>query len=131
MKRPVFACVAIFAIAACTPTVVVPVATPTVVVPAALRPRLTPAQVEQLVLGQIHQMEAMAGVVLRAPRVLRITAIAGGPAAPGFDGVTWRVDAEGTFATNHGRGPATVPPATTGHVVIGDADGSITEFGFP
>jgi hypothetical protein len=64
---------------------------------------------------------------------VRIEAIRGGPAAPGFDPVTWMVDAEGTFATNRG-GPAPRPVplmGPTGHFQITDADGTVTGFGFP
>jgi hypothetical protein len=122
MRRLALASLTLVVLAGCTPTVTIP---------AGLRPRMTPVQVEQLVLGQIHSMEQLAGVVLRRPRVLRITAIAGGPAAPGFDGVTWQVDAEGTFATNRGPVSGAVPPAPTGHFEISDADGGITSSGFP
>jgi hypothetical protein len=122
MKRLVLAGLAILVIAGCRPMVTIP---------AGLRPRMTPAEVEQLALEQIHSMEQMAGVVLRPARVLRITANAGGVAAPGFDGVTWLVDAEGTFATNRGPVAGAVPPAPTGHFEISDADGTIVGFGFP
>lgn len=101
MKRLVLAGLALLVLAGCRPTVTIP---------AGLRPRMTPAEVEQFALGHIQAMERIAGVVLRPARVLRITAIAGGAAAPGFDGVTWRVDAEGTFARNRGRVPGTSRP---------------------
>ena len=127
MKHRAFVGLALMVILGCTPQITTPVVT----IPAGLRPRMTAAQVEQLVLEQIHGMEGIAGVVLRAPRVLKITAIAGGPAASGFDGVTWQVDAQGTCATSHGRGPATIPPAPTCTFEISDADGMISGFGFP
>ena len=105
---------------------------PTVVIPPGLHPRLTVADVSAIVVVEIHSMETVAGRVLRPPRIVRITAIRGGPAAPGFDPVTWIVEAEGTFVTQRGRstGPV-VAAAPTGHFEISDADGSLVAFGFP
>ena len=118
-------------IAACGPTAVVPLA-PIVDIPPGLHPRLTVADVSAIAFRQIHGMESIAGRVLRPPRILRVTANRGGPAAPGFDGVTWIVVAEGTFATNRGRGPGPgIPAAPTGRFEISDADGGIIGMGFP
>lgn len=102
-------------------------------IPAGLHPRLTVADVSAIAFRQIHGMEAMAGRVLRPPRIVRITANRGGPAAPGFDPVTWIVVAEGTFTTNRG-GPSAhpvFPLAATGRFEISDADGGIIGMGFP
>lgn len=118
-------------VAACGPTVVVR-PDPIIDIPPGLHPRLTVADVSAIAFREIHHMESIAGRVMLPPRIVRITANRGGPAAPGFDPVTWMVDAEGTFATNHG--PASrpiVPAAATGHFEISDADGIITGFGFP
>jgi hypothetical protein len=116
---------------ACGPTVVVPPG-PILDIPTGLHPRLTVADVSGIVIGEIHSMEASAGRVHRPPRILRITANRGGQAAPGFDPVTWIVEAEGTFATNRG-GPngGVIPAAPTGQFEIADADGSILGSGFP
>jgi hypothetical protein len=120
-----------FVIAACGPTVVVP-PSPIVDIPQGLHPRMTVADVSAIAFREIHMMETIAGRVLRPPRILRVTANRGGPAAPGFDPVTWIVVAEGTFATNRGPSPRPVPlMAPTGQFEISDADGNLVGWGFP
>lgn len=75
-----------------------------------------------IVLAQIHTMEKMVGSALRPARIVTVTATAG----------SWRITAEGTFTTN--RGPAGLRSpmiAPSGYFVINDADGTISQFGFP
>lgn len=118
-------------VAACGPTVVVPPG-PILDISPGLHPRMTVADLSAVVFREIHMMEGIAGRTLRPPRILRITANRGGPAAPGFDPVTWIVVAEGTFATDRGPTNRVVPlMAPTGHFEISDADGSISGWGFP
>jgi hypothetical protein len=117
--------------AGCGPTVVVPPG-PIVDIPQGLHPRMTIADVSAVAFTEIHMMETIAGRVLRPPRILKVTANRGGPAAPGFDPVTWIVVAEGTFATNKGPSARPVPlMAPTGHFEISDADGNLVGWGFP
>jgi hypothetical protein len=123
--------VVVLVVAACGPTVVVPPG-PILDTPPGLQSRLTVADVSAIAFSEIHMMETIAGRVLRPPRILRVTANRGGPAAPGFDPVTWIVFAEGTFATNRGPSQRVVPlMAPTGQFEISDADGSILSWGFP
>ena len=114
---------------------------PVVRIDEAVSPRLTPAQVADIAIGRIHEMEQVAGRAAKPARVLNITATTpagvprlepragqGGAAVPG---VLWLVRAEGTF-TNSRTPPGAEPMvATSGYLVISDADGGILGLGFP
>jgi hypothetical protein len=95
---------------------------PTIVIPPDLTPRMTVAQVTDRVLELIHQNEAIAGRVAKAPRILQITA---------KPGIVWFVRAEGTFTNNRYPPGAKPPVATSGYYEISDADGGVLGFGFP
>src|SRR5665811_333942 len=105
----------------CTSTA--PVATPTVVVPSSLAPRMPPRQVEDLIIGMIHRNEAMAGQVIRPPRIVSMTASAT------TQGIEWDVRAEGTFTTNRFPPGASPGAAATGYYVISDSDGGVLDYG--
>jgi hypothetical protein len=94
---------------------------PLVTIEAGITPRMTPEQVEAIVIAQIHSMEAMVGHVVRPARILTVTAVAG----------RWLVRAEGTFTTNRYPPGASPGVAATGHFTIDDADGGVIEFGYP
>lgn len=107
-----------------------------------LVPQMAPDQIAELVIEQIHQMEEIAGQVLRPPRVLSMTATtaagvsrlepnAGRPDNLAADDIQWLVRAEGTFTTLRGRVGANLPVVATGFFVVSDATGDIVGFGFP
>ncbi len=95
---------------------------PVVTIEAGITPRMTPAQVEAIVIARIHSMESMVGYVVRPARILTVTATAG---------IRWTVRAEGTFTTNRYPPGASPSVAATGYFGIDDADGSIVDFGYP
>jgi hypothetical protein len=99
--------------------------------PQQLHARMTSAQVESIVLDQIHGMERMLGHLVAPARVTRMVMRQGGPSAPGFDAVRWYVEAQGTFVSNRGPAAKLIGPAASGHFEIQDADGSIVGMGFP
>lgn len=106
-----------------------------------LSPRMRPEQVAAIVINQIHGMERLAGRVVVAPRILRITATsaaavsrlepgAGEPGQPEL-GIEWVVRAEGTFTTNRGPVSGAASVAGSGFFQISDGDGSVVGMGFP
>jgi hypothetical protein len=110
---------------ACIATV--PVVSPTpapliVTIEAGITPRMTPEQVEAIVIAQIHGMESMVGYVVRPPRILTVAA---------SSGIRWTVRAEGTFTNNRYPPGGRPGVAATGYFGINDVDGSVVEFGYP
>ena len=86
---------------------------------------MTATEVENLVLGWIHQNEALVGHALAPARIVSVSA-SGGPAA----GIVWAVEAEGTFTNNRlPPGASGLMTGTSGSYRILDADGSILEYG--
>ena len=110
-----------------------------------LTPVMTPEQVARIVLAGIRDSEAIVGRALAPRRILRMSVTTsdrvgrfetGAGNDPqlrpvGQPSIVWIVRAQGTFATRRIRLGAQAPTATTGYYVIADADGSITDFGFP
>jgi hypothetical protein len=117
------------AVIGCGPTPslpLVPVATPAIAIPSGLQTRMTATEVENLVLGWIHENETVVGHALKPARIVSVSA-SGGPVA----GIVWAVDAEGTFVTNRvSPGASGLAPGTSGTYRILDADGSILDYGF-
>jgi hypothetical protein len=102
-----------------------PVATPVVIVPSGVATRMTPQQVEAQVIALIHANEAIAGQILRPPRVVSMTA------QGSTGGVLWDVQAEGTFTTNRYPPGASPGVSATGHYLISDSDGGVISYGYP
>ena len=117
---------------------------PLLVVEPGLAPRLAPAAVAAIVLGQIRDAEGMVGGSLAPPRILRMTVTTsdrvsgiepgsgdGLPQRPeGAPFIVWVVRSEGTFSTDRNRGPHPMT-ASSGYMVIADLDGSIVSYGGP
>ena len=103
-----------------------PVATPAVAIASGLQTRMTATQVEDLVLGWIHENETVVGHALKPARIVSVSA-SGGPVT----GIVWAVDAEGTFVTNRvSPGASELMSGSSGTYRILDSDGSILDYGF-
>lgn len=112
-----------------------------VVIEAGLTPRMRPDDVAAIAFRQIAAMESMAGRVVAAPRIWRLTATTAagivrlepgaGQGDPMPEGINWLVRAEGTFTTNRGPVGGAAGVAASGFFIISDANGDILGFGYP